>query len=100
MTAEVFGEGFQFADTAGYAACQLRDNAGNVIGEGHGSIAPQAGGGIDGGFFDGRTTLTFNGGTVNPPGGSVSLWCGGKNLSFKIFLESGQLLAMQVGGFF
>jgi hypothetical protein len=49
--------------------------------------------------FNGWTTLSFTGGTVNPPGGNITLWCGAKNLS-DIQLRAGQLLAMQTGGFF
>jgi hypothetical protein len=66
-----------------------------VIGEARSGIPPV------GPFvaFYGRTTLTFNGGTVNPPGGQFSMWCGGRDLS-QVLLESGQVLVMQVGGFF
>jgi hypothetical protein len=94
-TAQVFGFSPSFADTAGTAGCQLRDNAGGVIGGATSGLPPI---GPYGAFYA-RTTLTFNGGTVNPAVGQISLWCGGRDLSI-VRLESAQIVAMQVGGFF
>jgi hypothetical protein len=94
-TVEVDGSSPNFNDTAGTAGCELRDNSGGKIGGARGGIPP-----VDTeNPIAGRTTMTFNGGTVNPPGGQVSMWCAGGELT-SVIIESGQVLAMQVGGFF
>jgi hypothetical protein len=99
MTANVYGQSPNFLNTAGLASCQLRDNSGGVIGGVESGIPAYTNlNSVGGDGFGGFAVLTFTGGTVNPSGGHVSLWCGGKNLS-QIQLASGQLLAMQVGGF-
>ena len=95
VTAVVQGTSPDFSDTGGFASCQLRDSAGGVIGGAAAGLPPV---GFFGGFW-GESTLTFNGGTVNPSGGQVSLWCGGGHLS-TVTLASAQVLAMQVGAFF
>jgi len=86
--------------------CQLRDASSNVIG--------YADSYFTGGFFqrplgcfsfgcattwEGTTTLTFNGGSQVPAGGSdISLWCSVHGPA-QGYLSSAQVLATQVGGF-
>lgn len=83
--------------------CQLRDDAGGVLGGARASLPiPDI---VTSNFVS--TTMTLNGGTVIPPGaGGISLWC--RVAVFDSDLEpvanrgslgGAQMLSMQVGGF-
>jgi len=100
MTTIVFGQSPNFAATAGLAVCQLRDNAKRGYwrsAERHTCLYKPKFGWWR--WIRGVYNFDIYGRDRNPSGGTVRLWCGGKNLS-SITLTSGQLLAMQVGGFF
>src|SRR5204863_3456077 len=94
-TAVIFGFSPEFANTGGFAMCQLQDASGGAIGTVASGIPNSLGD-----TFQGFANLNLNGGAVIPAaGGEVSLWCGGTNLA-AITMSSAQMLAMQVGGFF